>query len=61
MTYEGNYTHAFICVEGWYYDAERPLGVQDWADLPIFRRFSFEERFLFPLAPDEFKEYWEVE
>lgn len=45
MTHEGrdgphgdNYTHTFIHYDGKFYDSEAPYGVDDWRDLPIFKR-----------------------
>jgi hypothetical protein len=32
------YTHTFIRFRGRYYDAEAIDGVDDWKDLPIFKR-----------------------
>lgn len=35
--------HAFVKWKGKYYDAEDPNGVEDWRDLPLYRRWRKPE------------------
>ncbi|MBI3416717.1 MAG: hypothetical protein HY043_15605 [Verrucomicrobia bacterium] len=32
--------HCWACVSGKHFDAEAPEGVEDWRDLPIFKKHS---------------------
>ncbi len=31
--------HAWVCYNGRHYDAESPEGVDNWTELPIFKRY----------------------
>lgn len=35
--------HAFVQIGNRYYDAETPQGVTNWWDLPVYKRFDFQE------------------
>jgi len=35
--------HAFVQIGNRYYDAETPKGVANWLDLPVYKRFNFQE------------------
>lgn len=51
-------THAFVRYDGKFYDSERPLGEEDWKDLPAANfgvGTSYEAR---PISPREFKKAW---
>lgn len=35
--------HAFVQIGNRYYDAETPQGVTNWWELPVYKRFDFQE------------------
>jgi hypothetical protein len=37
---EGDWSHAYFCFEGRYYDSEAPEGVEDFMQLPCCKRCS---------------------
>lgn len=50
--------HAFIKVNGLYYDSETPEGVENWSNLLFFQFYSVSEHDAIEQEPDDFVYHW---
>lgn len=51
-------THAFVQYRGRFYDSERPIGEEDWKDLPAANWGAGSLYTARPISPKEFKKAW---
>ncbi|MHC4213920.1 MAG: hypothetical protein ACYSWP_11160 [Planctomycetota bacterium] len=51
--------HAFVEIDGLYYDSETPNGVDCWSSLPFFRHFDLDIDVAEEQVPETFIDYWE--
>jgi len=51
-------THAFVHYRGRFYDSERPIGEEDWRDLPACNFGAGSLHVARPLSPKTFKQAW---
>lgn len=60
ISYDDESGHAFVCIEGIYYDSESPKGVSHWSALKFFQEEVpvVDEDIFLILEEDVFVEHW---